>query len=72
MKMMIGIVGVNWLSQPNQLCKKYVVRCYFIKSEKLNEDNFCLLKQYSRKKYPLARDLYIINCQGFSGLGNGI
>jgi len=22
-------------------------------------------------KYPLARDLYLINCQGFSGLGMG-
>ena len=22
-------------------------------------------------KYPLARDLYIINCEGFSGLGMG-
>jgi hypothetical protein len=22
-------------------------------------------------KYPLARDLYIVNCQGYSGLGMG-
>ena len=39
----------------------------------LNDDDYYSPTQndLGEKKYPLARDLFIINCQGYSGLGMG-
>ncbi|RYJ53678.1 phosphate ABC transporter substrate-binding protein [Flavobacterium petrolei] len=70
---MIGIVGVNWLSQPKPAMQKYVDNVATLSVKGLNGDNYFLPSQnnIAEKKYPLARDLYIINCQGFSGLGMG-
>ena len=70
---MIGVVGVNWLSQPVPAMQKYVddVRSLGVKG--LKGDGYFIPSQnnIAEGKYPLARDLYIINCQGFSGLGMG-
>ncbi len=72
-KGMIGVVGLNWLTEPMPEMKKYI--------EKLNVGNVKGLtgKDYfaptqnniAEGKYALARDLYIINGQGYSGLGMG-
>ena len=70
---MIGVVGVNWLSQPKPDMQKYVDNVNTLSVKGLNGDNYYLPSQnnIAEKKYPLARDLYIINCQGYSGLGMG-
>ncbi len=70
---MIGVVGVNWLSQPIPAMQKYVDDVTTLSVKGLKGDNYYIPSQnnIAEGKYPLARDLYIINCQGFSGLGMG-
>jgi phosphate transport system substrate-binding protein len=70
---LIGVVGVNWLSQPKPDMQKYVDDINTLSVKGLNGDNYYLPSQnnIAERKYPLARDLYIINCQGYSGLGMG-
>jgi phosphate transport system substrate-binding protein len=70
---MIGVVGVNWLSQPSSdmvdVVKK--IRVLSVKGLKGNEYYSPTQNDLAEKKYPLARDLFIINCQGYTGLGMG-
>jgi phosphate transport system substrate-binding protein len=70
---MIGVVGVNWLTQPMPSMQKYVDNVKTLKVKGLKgEDAFTPSQNnIAERKYPLARDLYIINCQGYSGLGMG-
>jgi phosphate transport system substrate-binding protein len=70
---MIGIVGVNWLSQPSLNMVKYVnqVNVYSVKGLEGTNYYYPSQNNIAEGKYPLARDLYIINCQGYSGLGMG-
>lgn len=70
---MIGIVGFNWLSQPMPAMQKYVDNVNTLSVKGLTGENAFAPSQnnIAEGKYPLARDLYIINCQGYSGLGMG-
>ncbi|TRX02368.1 PstS family phosphate ABC transporter substrate-binding protein [Flavobacterium gawalongense] len=70
---MIGVVGVNWLSQPLPAMQKYVDSVNTLSVKGLTGDNSFTPSQnnIAERKYPLARDLYVINCQGYSGLGMG-
>ncbi len=70
---MIGVVGVNWLSQPMPAMQKYVDNINTLNVKGLDSENAFAPSQnnIAERKYPLARDLYIINCQGYSGLGMG-
>ena len=70
---MIGVVGVNWLSQPLPAMQTYVDNVTTLGVKGLKSDNYYIPSQnnIAEGKYPVARDLYIINCQGFSGLGMG-
>ena len=66
---MIGVVGLNWLQQHNVDTKN--IRLMSVKSLKNDAYIYPSQNNIADKSYPLARDLYIINCQGFSGLGMG-
>ena len=70
---LIGVVGVNWLSQPKPAMQKFVNNVNTLRVKGLTGNEYFLPSQnnIAEKKYPLARDLYIINCQGYSGLGMG-
>ncbi|HLF52968.1 substrate-binding domain-containing protein [Flavobacterium sp.] len=70
---MIGVIGVNWISQPSALSKDYLKNINVLSVKGTTKDGFFAPSQnnIAEGKYPLARDLYIINCQGFSGLGMG-
>ncbi|KAF2516400.1 phosphate ABC transporter substrate-binding protein [Flavobacterium zhairuonense] len=70
---MIGVIGVNWLSQPSQNMTDYIskVNIMGVKGAKDNEYHYPSQTELMEGKYPLARDLFIINCQGYSGLGMG-
>lgn len=70
---MIGVVGVNWLSQPMPDMQEYVDKVNVLSVKSLTSVNFYPPSQnnIAEGKYPLARDLYIINGQGYSGLGMG-
>jgi len=70
---MIGVVGVNWLSQPSPKMQDIVhnINVLSVKGLKSNEYYNPTQNDIAEQKYPLARELYIINCQGYSGLGTG-
>ncbi|MEO8240611.1 MAG: substrate-binding domain-containing protein [Flavobacterium sp.] len=70
---MIGVVGVNWLSQPSPDMQNVVHNINVLSVKGLNSDKYYSPTQndIAELKYPLARELYIINCQGYSGLGTG-
>ncbi len=70
---MIGVVGVNWLMQPTEAVAKFKQNINILNVKNLNGNDYFYPSQnnIAEKTYPLARDLYIINCQPFSGLGIG-
>ncbi|RTY86438.1 PstS family phosphate ABC transporter substrate-binding protein [Flavobacterium sp. RSP15] len=70
---MIGIVGLNWLYQPSGIMKDIVkkIKVLSVKSTTGNQFYAPSQNNIAEGTYPLARDLYIINCQGSSGLGMG-
>lgn len=70
---MIGVVGVNWLLQPTAKIKDYLTNINVLSVEGLNKNSYFAPTQNNLAEgtYPLARDLFIINCQGTSGLGMG-
>jgi phosphate transport system substrate-binding protein len=70
---MIGVVGVNWLSQPSPDMIETIKKINVLSVKGLKDDKYYNPSQtdIALEKYPLARDLFIINCQGYSGLGMG-
>lgn len=70
---MIGVVGVNWLSQPTADISALLKKINVLSVKGLKGDQYYSPTQndIAEMKYPLARDLYIINCQGYPGLGMG-
>lgn len=72
-KGMIGVIGVNWLSQPMPDMQHYVDEVNVLSVKSLSGGEYYSPSQnnIAEGKYPLARDLYIINGQGYSGLGMG-
>jgi phosphate transport system substrate-binding protein len=72
-KGMIGVIGVNWLSQPMPDMQQYVDKVNVLSVKSLSGGEYYSPSQnnIAEGKYPLSRDLYIINGQGYSGLGMG-
>jgi phosphate transport system substrate-binding protein len=70
---MIGVVGVNWLSQPSADLKSDMKNINVLYVKSLNNNGYFAPSQnnIAEGTYPLARGLYIINGQGYSGLGMG-
>jgi phosphate transport system substrate-binding protein len=70
---MIGVIGMNWIFQPSLELQNVVdqVNVLGVKGKDSNEFVFPTQDNLAQGKYPLARGLYIINCQGYSGLGMG-
>ncbi len=70
---MIGVVGVNWIVQPSPEMVDIVdqVNVLSVKSTKSDKYFSPSQENIATGDYPLARDLYIINCQGYEGLGMG-
>lgn len=70
---MVGIVGVNWLSQPDTLMNSVIKNINILNVKGLNREGFYAPSQNNLAEgtYPLVRDLYLVNCQGSSGLGMG-
>ena len=70
---MIGVVGVNCLMEPSLKMRPIVDKINILSVKGIGKTDYFAPTQnnLAEKKYPLARDLYIINCQGYSGLGMG-
>lgn len=69
----IGVVGLNWLSNPSASIKPYADKLNIL-SVKGKSAAYIYPSQndIAEGKYPLARDLYVVNCQGYPGLGMGL
>ncbi len=69
----IGVVGLNWISQPTNESINYLTNINVLSVQSANKMEYVYPSQdnLAMQKYPLARDLYIINCQGYDGLGMG-
>lgn len=72
-KNMIGVVGLDWLSQAPASLEDYIRQINVLAVQGKNGGGFYKPTQNNLAEgtYPLARDLYIVNAQGFSGLGIG-
>ena len=70
---MVGVVGLNWISQPQPAMQKYINQISVLSLKGLKDENYYSPTQnnLAEGKYPLARDLFVVNCQGYSGLGMG-
>lgn len=70
---MIGVVGLNWLYEPTSNVKEYLKKVNVLSVKGISKAGYFAPTQNNLAEgtYPLARDLYIINCQGYSGLGMG-
>lgn len=70
---MIGVVGVNWLMQPKPELVQWTDQVVTLSVNNLGSNQFFAPTQnnIAEGTYPLKREVFIINCQGFSGLGMG-
>lgn len=70
---MIGVIGINWILQPPLDLQETVdkVNVLAVKGLKASSFEFPTQDNLAQGKYPLARRLYFVNCQGYSGLGMG-
>lgn len=70
---MVGVIGMNWIFQPPLALQEMVdkVTVLGVKDKGSNEYVFPTQDNLAQGTYPLARHLYIIDCQGYSGLGMG-
>jgi phosphate transport system substrate-binding protein len=72
-KDLIGVIGINWIFQPPLKLQKEVDKVNVLAVKGLNNTQYVFPTQddLASGKYPLARHLYIVNCQGYAGLGRG-
>lgn len=70
---MIGVIGMNWIFEPPLNLQDTVDKITVLGVKDLDKSEYIFPTQdnLASGKYPLARDLYIVNCQGYSGLGMG-
>lgn len=68
----VGLIGINWIYQPDTGMEELVNRVKVLKVG-TRESGFFEPTQTSLAlgRYPFSRELYLINCQGGTGLGMG-
>ncbi|WP_309612473.1 substrate-binding domain-containing protein [Flavobacterium sp.] len=72
-KDMVGVIGMNWIFQPPLDLQETVDNVNVLSVKDMNKSEYFFPTQdnLAQGKYPLARRLYIVNCQGYAGLGMG-
>lgn len=70
---MIGVVGVNWLSQPSLAMQETVNEVKVLSVKSLKTETFVKPSQdnIASGLYPLTREIKMLNYQPFAGLGMG-
>lgn len=70
---MVGVVGLNWLVDQNEESQQMLNNIKVLGVKGINGSEYVKPSQnnIAEGRYPLARDLFIINAQGFAGLGMG-
>lgn len=71
---MVGVIGMNWIFQPPMELEQYIDKLNVLAVKNVNQSEYVYPSQdnIASGKYPLARHLYSINCQGYAGLGMGL
>lgn len=72
-KRAIGIIGVNWITQPDEriLELKSELKSLAVYNEKDQKYYQGTQSNISKGAYPLIREIYVIDIQGKQGLGKG-
>ncbi len=70
---MIGVVGINFIFEPSELMKESIQKINVLNVLNANDNKYYYPTQNNLAEgtYPLARDLFVVNAQGFKGLGMG-
>ena len=70
---MLGVIGINYIFEPSNELRKFVQQISVLSVSKAKGSAYFSPSQnnIAEGSYPLCRDLYVVNCQGFSGLGMG-
>ena len=71
---MVGVVAMNHISQPTASTQAALESISILSVQPVNGGEYIYPSQdaLAAGKYPLARDLFVVNCQGYSGLGVGV
>ena len=69
----IGVVGLSWITQPSEELAKLRNKINVLSVRGLKGGDYVSPTQnnIAERKYPLARDLFIVNSQAYAGLGMG-
>jgi len=72
-KGMIGVIGNNYIFEPSKEIKEKIKNIHVLSVLNTTDNQYYNPTQndIAEGKYPLARDLFVVNCQGYSGLGMG-
>ncbi len=70
---MIGVVGINFIFEPSNQIQDNLSQISILSVENTRDGQYYFPSQdhIAGGKYPLARDLFVVNCQGYTGLGMG-
>ena len=70
---MIGVVGINNIFEPQNAIKSSLDKVIVLNVLNDQDNKYYSPTQndIAAGQYPLARDLFVVNCQGYSGLGMG-
>ena len=70
---MIGVVGLSYILEPKSSMVENLHKINVLDIKNDNDGKYYSPTQnnIAEGKYPLARELYVVNCQGYSGLGMG-
>ncbi len=71
---MVGVVAMNHISQPTASTQAALESISILSVQPVNGGEYIYPSQdaLAAGKYPLVRDLFVVNCQGYSGLGVGV
>lgn len=69
----IGVIGLNWLTQPNAAIQKNIDQVKVLAVKNPEDNNYYKPSQnnIAEGTYPLIRKLYVWDMQGKNGLGTG-
>lgn len=69
----IGVVGINWMVQPDDKIKEYIprLRSLYVYNDSLKQYYMPSQSSIADNTYPLIRTINIVDIQGKTGLGTG-
>lgn len=69
---LIGVVGINYIYEPSAEIQSAIAKINVLSVQGTDNKYYSPTQNdIAEGKYPLARDLYSVNCQGYVGLGMG-